>query len=339
VPAFGTRLHALNPELPVLVSFDDRNDADLEAAVRARYAAGAAAREEALCCPVSVDEALLAAIPREVIERDYGCGNPVRHLRPGETVLDLGSGTGKACFLAAQVVGPGGRVIGVDVNDEMLALARRAAPEVARRIGCANVEFRKGRIQDLSLDIERLDRVLAGAPVRSAAELARLERTLAELRAEHPLVADASVDVVVSNCVLNLVVPGDKPRLFAEIHRVLRPGGVCYFAATNRLRVMEQHYYLPFLSIVPVPLAHWYLRLLRRGTYYHERHLTYWSLRRLVARFAIEDYTRRAVDEPERFGTAYMVGSGLKRGLVRAFARVAYWAFPGYLWVLRKERA
>ena len=81
--------------------------------------------------PTSYDPKLLEALPAEVIERDYGCGDPSRHLRHGETVLDLGSGTGKICFLASQIVGPTGRVIGVDMNDDMLDLARRAAPEVA----------------------------------------------------------------------------------------------------------------------------------------------------------------------------------------------------------------
>ncbi|MHC5212026.1 MAG: methyltransferase domain-containing protein [Planctomycetota bacterium] len=173
---------------------------------------------------MSYDPKLLEAIPADVIERDYGCGDPTRHLCPGETVLDLGSGTGKACFLAAQVVGPSGRVIGIDMNDDMLAIARGAAPEVARRIGYANVEFRKGKIQDLAVDLERLDAHLAECPVRSAADLTRLETTLGTLSAR-PLVADASIDVVVSNCVLNLVRNEDKLRLFAEIHRVLRRGG------------------------------------------------------------------------------------------------------------------
>ena len=102
----------------------------------------------------------MRAIPQEVIERDYGCGDPSQYLRAGETVLDLGSGTGKICFIAAQVVGPKGRVIGVDMTDEMLDVARRNAPVVAERIGYANVEFRKGRIQDLALDLERLDAAL-----------------------------------------------------------------------------------------------------------------------------------------------------------------------------------
>lgn len=196
-----------------------------EASVRDRYARGASTVEPELCCPVAYDPRYLAAIPAEVLERDYGCGDPSRHVRPGETVLDLGSGTGKICFIAAQLVGATGRVIGVDMTPEMLAVARRAAPVLARRLGFANVEFRRGRIQDLALDLERLDAELAARPVRSADDLLAAERLAALLRLEQPLVDDASVDVVVSNCVLNLVDGADKRRLFDEIFRVLRRGG------------------------------------------------------------------------------------------------------------------
>ncbi len=198
---------------------------DHEDAVRSRYSRGAQSPEPALCCPTAYDPKRLAAIPREVIERDYGCGDPSQHLRPGEKVLDLGSGSGKVCFLASQVVGREGRVIGVDMNDDMLALARRNAPEVARRVGYANVEFRKGKIQDLRLDREWLERVLEKHPVSSETDFARLEAEIAERRQTHPLVRDESVDVVISNCVLNLVRPEDKRALFAEIFRVLRRGG------------------------------------------------------------------------------------------------------------------
>jgi len=196
-----------------------------EAAVLERYAQAARVREAALCCPVEYDPRLLAVIPEEVIERDYGCGDPSRFVREGDVVLDLGSGAGKIGFIAAQIAGPKGRVIGVDMNEEMLALARRAAPVVAERLGFANVEFLRGRIQDLRLDAARLDRWLAANPVRGAADLAALEDEQARLREAAPLVADESIDLVVSNCVLNLVREADKTTLVREIFRVLRVGG------------------------------------------------------------------------------------------------------------------
>ena len=164
-------------------------------------------------------------IPREVIERDYGCGDPSRYLRDGETVLDLGSGTGKICFIAAQIVGPNGKVIGVDMTNEMLEVARRNAPVVAERIGYANVEFRKGRIQDLALDLEKLDHELKKKPITDAASFLRADELAEELRVKHPLIATDSIDVVVSSCVLNLVEPRSKPQLFDEIFRVLKKGG------------------------------------------------------------------------------------------------------------------
>jgi len=198
---------------------------EVESIVRERYRQGAQERVADLCCPVSYDPRYLAAIPQEVLERDYGCGDPSRHLLPGETVLDLGSGTGKICFIAAQVVGPAGRVIGVDMTDEMLEVARRNAPILAGRLGYANVELRRGLIQDLALDLDLLDAMLAREPVTSAEGLRRAATLADELRRNRPLVADGEVDVVVSNCVLNLVGGGEKPRLFREIYRVLRNGG------------------------------------------------------------------------------------------------------------------
>ncbi len=196
-----------------------------ETAVRERYAAGATSTEARLCCPVDYDGEYLKVIPPEVIERDYGCGDPSKHVREGETVLDLGSGTGKICFIAAQIVGPKGKVLGVDMTDEMLEVARRNAPVVAEKIGYSNVEFRKGRIQDLALDLEKLDAELKARPITDAASFLRADELAQELRLTHPLVASETVDLVVSNCVLNLVEPKSKRQLFDEIFRVLKKGG------------------------------------------------------------------------------------------------------------------
>ncbi len=199
---------------------------DTDAEVSRRYAVAARSPEPALCCPsAGYDAALLKAIPDEVLAVDYGCGDPARHAREGDVALDLGSGSGKACFMLAQRVGPKGRVIGVDGNPEMLALARKHAPEVTRRIGFENVRFHHGRIQDLRLDLEGLAPWLSANPVASVEGWALLEAECSRLRATQPMVVDESVDLVVSNCVLNLVRPADKKALFAEIHRVLRRGG------------------------------------------------------------------------------------------------------------------
>lgn len=197
----------------------------VEAAVKDAYAAGAAGRISELCCPVDYDPRFLEAIPDEVIERDYGCGDPSKYLRDGETVLDLGSGTGKICFIASQVVGPAGKVVGVDMTPEMLDVARRNAPAVAANTGFANVEFRRGRIQDLALDLDRLEQVIRDSPIRDVDGLFTVQARAEELRRLEPMITTESIDVVVSNCVLNLVEGGDKPRLFAEIFRVLKNGG------------------------------------------------------------------------------------------------------------------
>jgi SAM-dependent methyltransferase len=208
------------------MTFERRSvEGDTDRAVRARYSAAALEKEAALCCPVDYDPQYLKLIPQEVLERDYGCGDPSRYVREGDVVLDLGSGAGKICFIAAQIVGPKGAVIGVDWNEEMLSLARESAPQVAEALGYANVRFQRARIQDLALDLDALDAWLAEHPVCSAADLAALEETSERLRSESTLIADASVDLVVSNCVLNLVRESDRYQLVDEIFRVLKVGG------------------------------------------------------------------------------------------------------------------
>lgn len=196
-----------------------------EAAVHSRYSAAAHRVEAALCCPVEYSADFLSVIPDEVIERDYGCGDPTPYVRPGDTVLDLGSGGGKLCFIAAQVVGAEGAVIGVDCNPEMLALARKHAPTVADRLGYANVEFRNGLIQDLRLDLDRLGTELSLHPIKDPVGYLTLRNVEERLRHDHPLIPEDSVDCVISNCVLNLVRRADRQQLFYEIFRVLRRGG------------------------------------------------------------------------------------------------------------------
>lgn len=172
---------------------------NVEQAVRERYSAASKQVEPALCCPVRYDDSLLKVLPAEILERDYGCGDPSRYVQSGETVLDLGSGGGKICYIASQIVGPSGRVIGVDKNEDMLSLARKYLQQVGNAIGWHNVEFYRGRIQDLATDLDD--------PAR------------------RPMIADRSIDAVLSNCVLNLVAEADRQQLFAEVFRVLKPGG------------------------------------------------------------------------------------------------------------------
>ena len=145
-------------------------------------------RDELLACdPITGNlyrSTELDGLPEEAVQASLGCGNPVMlaELKPGEIVLDLGSGGGIDVLLSAKRVGPGGKAYGLDMTDEMLTLAR----ENQAKAGIENVEFLKGEIEAIPLP-------------------------------------DASVDVIISNCVINL--SADKPRVFAEAFRILKPGG------------------------------------------------------------------------------------------------------------------
>jgi ubiquinone/menaquinone biosynthesis C-methylase UbiE len=200
-------------------------DLDVEAAVKQRYGAAARAVETALCCPVEYDPQFLKILPDEIIERDYGCGDPSAYVKTGETVLDLGSGGGKICYIASQIVGEKGLVIGIDTNREMLSLANKYRDELADKIGFSNVGFRYGKIQDLKLNLKLVDEYLKTNPINSAEDLVSYESFVQKSRSENPLVADDSIDVILSNCVLNLVKPEFKEQMFAEMFRVLKRGG------------------------------------------------------------------------------------------------------------------
>lgn len=149
---------------------------------------------------------------------------------------------------------------------------------------------------------------------------------------------DEAFDVVVCAHVYEHV--PDPRRLMSEINRVLKPGGICYFAAGNRLNIVEGHYKLPFLSVIPKPLAHLYLRILRRGSFYYENHFTLWGLRRLVSGFEIIDYTNKIIRDPERYFATDMIKRGsLKQKVSLMLLKVAYWLCPTYIWLLRKRAA
>ena len=200
-------------------------DYDIESTVIERYQEGARQQQPSLCCPTEYEGDYVKVLPEEIIAKDYGCGDPTRYVNVGETVVDLGSGAGKNCYILAQKVGETGKVIGIDFNDEMLALARKYQPEMADKLGYHNTEFVKGKIQDLKLPLDKLETWLQTNPITSVDKIAAYEVECDRLRQQEPLIDHNSVDVVISNCVLNLVRPQDKQQLFKEIHRVLKRGG------------------------------------------------------------------------------------------------------------------
>ncbi|MGK7957764.1 MAG: methyltransferase domain-containing protein [Crocosphaera sp.] len=198
---------------------------DIEKTVLDRYQEGAKVQQPSLCCPTEYEGNYLEILPQEILEKDYGCGDPTRYVAEGETVVDLGSGTGKNCYILAQKVGQDGQVIGVDFNEEMLKIARKYQQDIADKIGVSNTKFVKGKIQDLTLNLDLVEEWLQDNSIQSVDDLSQFESECDRLRQESPLIADNSIDVVISNCVLNLVKPNDKQQLFAELYRVLKEGG------------------------------------------------------------------------------------------------------------------
>jgi 2-polyprenyl-3-methyl-5-hydroxy-6-metoxy-1,4-benzoquinol methylase len=144
-----------------------------------------------------------------------------------------------------------------------------------------------------------------------------------------------SFDIVICTHIYEHV--PDSQKLLNGIYRVLKPGGICYFAAGNRLSYMEPHYKLPFLSILPRPLAHQYMKITGKGSHYHEKHLTLSGLKSLVHSFTVYDYTKKVIDDPLLFKAEYMLTpKSTKHKLAKFIVHYAYWLCPTYIWILEK---
>lgn len=178
-----------------------------------------------LCSAEQHDRELLKKIPSPILENDFGCGNPSRFVKSGEVVLDLGSGSGKICYILSQIVGPTGRVHGVDLNQSMLKLARGQQEYFADEIGYDNMHFHHASITDMKTDLDRIDAMLSRDVINSIEKFQDFSRRVHEIFSANPLIPDGSIDVVVSNCVINLVQTKEKKDVFREMFRVLRPGG------------------------------------------------------------------------------------------------------------------
>lgn len=149
--------------------------------------------------------------------------------------------------------------------------------------------------------------------------------------------SDQSFDVVISSNVYEHV--PDAGKMMTEIYRVLKPGGVCYFAAANRIVWNEPHYNLKLLSVIPRWLAHRYIKAAGRAPFYHEKHYTLWGLRKLVSKFTIHDYTVRIIKEPKKFSADYMIVPGSRKAAIALFvAKYVRLLCPAYIWVLEKPR-
>lgn len=212
------------------------------------------------------------------------------------------------------------------------AMGERVATADALNLGCSTGiidEFLAGSVATMTgVDIDE-----------PAIELASGRKLAANLEfqlddAMNLSFDDASFDIVVCSQVYEHV--PDPQRMMSEIQRVLRPGGLCYFAATNRWALIEKHHRLPFLSWLPPAWADRYMRVTGKGDAYYERHLGYSDLLRLVSGLEMEDWTGKVLATPEKFEADYMMGGKFTRLVARLMFKNFRSVFPGFIWLLRK---
>jgi ubiquinone/menaquinone biosynthesis C-methylase UbiE len=148
---------------------------------------------------------------------------------------------------------------------------------------------------------------------------------------------DSFFDIVVCNQMYEHVPSAEK--LMKEIYRILKPDGVCYFGATNRLKIIETHYgNIPFLSYLPKKIANIVIKKLGRGDEYYETLYTEWGLKALVKNFTVTDYTKKIISNPKRFSAENLIKPGsLKQKVALMVMKYAYPFLPGYVWLLSKK--
>jgi ubiquinone/menaquinone biosynthesis C-methylase UbiE len=224
--------------------------------------------------------------------------------------------------------------------DKMLAVLRDAGAissvrgALALDIGCSRGFFTGGiaphfeRVLGMDIDSHALALAVRDDPPKNVTYLLGDSLRL-------PL-GDSSVDLVICNHVYEHV--PDPRLLFAEIYRVLKSGGMCYFGAASRLIPVEPHYHLPLLSWLPKPIANFYMRASGKGERYYENLRTLWGIRRLIRDFAVTDYTLRIIADPDRYQARDLLP---KRGILARVPillwRSLYWFLPTYILILRKK--
>ena len=192
---------------------------------------------------------------------------------------------------------------------------------------CKAISSRYDSVIGLDIDKEAIEIASRDAPANVRFEVADSMALPFE---------DGTVDLLLCNHVYEHV--PDAAKLFDEIYRVLKPEGACYLGAASRLTVIEPHYHLPFLSWLPKPLAHLYMKVFGKGSEYYENLRTYWGIRRLINKFEVSDFTLRILDDPDKFFARDMIPEGGIIDMIpKKVWKMFYHFLPSYIYILKKS--